>query len=89
MGRSVSVNSVGSCKKVGAGSGQRPGCLPVGFNSESWLSVPEFCRWKRRSDRWFRKHRREIPGLYGEHKDAQVHVGAHLRGVFPGLRKHF
>jgi len=71
------------------GAGQRKGCLPVGFTEESWLSVSQFCRWRQRSDRWFRKHRREIPGLLGEHKDAQVHVGAHLRGVFPGLSKHF
>jgi hypothetical protein len=68
---------------------QQRGCLPAGFDENSWLSVRQFCVWKNRSARWLRKNRHRIAGLTGAHKNTQVHVGAHLRGTFPGLAKHF
>lgn len=64
---------------------QRRGCLPAGFDHESWLSIAQFCCWRNRSRKWLASHKRQVPGLCGK----QVHVGAHLRGVFPGLAKHF
>lgn len=62
---------------------QRPGCLPAGFDELSWLSVGQFCRWRGRSIGWFSRNRARLPGVVGK----QVQVGAHLRGLFPGVRK--
>ena len=69
---------------------QRTGCLPAGCDGNSWLTVGQFCRWKRRSRFWFSRQGRSIPGVQrSSPRDVRIHVGAHLRGVFPGLAKHF
>jgi hypothetical protein len=64
--------------------GQRPGCLPVGFGMDSYLTPEEFAVWQRITPRHARSlFWGELPGVdRSSRKHARLHVRTYLEKTF-------
>jgi len=62
---------------------QLPGCLPKGFDRNSFLAPAQFCRWRGISLRTFASRRASLPGVASDSaRDVKIHVGTYLDGTF-------
>lgn len=57
---------------------QQPGCLPPGFDRESFLNIKEFCIWQRIHPATFSQWvaRGKVPGYRAANR--RIHVGTFL-----------
>lgn len=58
---------------------QIPGCLPKGYDRNSFLTIEQFCTWRRISERTFTSRRHSLPGVDQHSRtDVKIHVGTYL-----------
>jgi len=68
--------------------GQLPGCLPDGFNRESFLDRDQFCIWRGVSREWLKPRAKTLPGVVKEsNKVWKIHVGIYLEKSAKGAGK--
>jgi hypothetical protein len=60
---------------------QLPGCLPTGFDRNSFLTVDEFAVWQRKKPATLRRKLFVIPGVRGSGQGVRIHVGTFLDKV--------
>ena len=61
---------------------QKPGCLPEGYDENSYLTLAQFAKWKQQSLGTVRRRATIIPGLVRHSRqDIRVHVKTHLNKV--------